>query len=329
MINFEPIKLTIKDFMGHIFTELDFTQFQSAIILGKLDNNERKSNGTGKSTIAHAINFVLFAETPAGCAIDDIIRDQQSIAECTLEAKIGQDLYKIQRKRGKKTELKLYRWINSKWDPEDRRTTTQTDHALKELIKINFDTWKNTYLFAQGKLSEICESKTGLERRKLLKEPLNLVIYTKLFKIADARLKETEKSLELKKDLISNLGTPEVDIKETNLLLDQIINSINVTNYNIQQNNIDLENKQQSLKQLESLSSSDVKVLTNQLSELGITKNSIISTISTLQNQFDSQNRNQKSQNEQKEAKTKEILECKAKLCELEEKIVRTEEEIN
>ena len=142
----------------------------------------------------------------------------------------------------------------------------KTNEALQKLIKINFETWKNTVLFAQGKLSEICECKSGLERRKLLKEPLNLAIYTKLFKIADLRLKETEKSLTLKKDLIISLGDPDKDIKDTNELLDKVKILLDNINYNIQQNDINLENKRQSLKQLESLSSSDVKALTNQLS---------------------------------------------------------------
>ena len=89
MIDFEPLRLYIKDFKCHIETELDLTQFKSAIIIGKLNNNEGKSNGTGKSTIADSINFCLFGETPENTTIDEIIRDNQEMAEVTLEAKIG------------------------------------------------------------------------------------------------------------------------------------------------------------------------------------------------------------------------------------------------
>lgn len=329
MINIEPITLYVEDFMGHAETLIDFTQFQSAIIIGKLDNNERKSNGTGKSTIAHAINFALFGETPVGTAIDDVIRDNCDYAKVYLDLKIDSELYRIQRKRGKKTELKLFRYVNGKFDPEDRRTDTQTKESFQKLIKINYDTFCNTVLFPQGKLSDICEAKTGLERRKLLKEPLNLAIYSKLQKIANGRLQESEKKLFLKNNSVSSLGDPSKDLKEFNDLLEKNIKDINNINYNIEQTDLLLENKRHDLKEVEKLASSDIKTITTQLSELNITKRTIKSALSTLENQHNNYICSKNKYIKDKHAKNTELDTVKSSLKALQEKEIRLEGDIN
>ena len=58
-----PISLEIENFMNHKDSFVDFTQFNSCLIVGKDINDYRKSNGTGKSTL---FKLILGEEQPDG-----------------------------------------------------------------------------------------------------------------------------------------------------------------------------------------------------------------------------------------------------------------------
>ena len=52
-----PIRIYLENFMGHIQSDIDCTQFNSCLIVGKNKNNAHISNGVGKSTIFKAIDL--------------------------------------------------------------------------------------------------------------------------------------------------------------------------------------------------------------------------------------------------------------------------------
>ena len=59
------IRLYIENFMCHESSYIDFSQFSSALIIGKVENNELHSNGVGKTTIfiSFPLNFHFFADS--------------------------------------------------------------------------------------------------------------------------------------------------------------------------------------------------------------------------------------------------------------------------
>ena len=65
----EFLKLHIKDFKTYISADIDFSKFNSALVVGKRKDDEAVSNGTGKSTISDALDYVIFDEYDACCLL--------------------------------------------------------------------------------------------------------------------------------------------------------------------------------------------------------------------------------------------------------------------
>src|SRR6185312_15774394 len=101
--------------MCHECSFIDFTQFSTALIVGKVDNNDLYSNGVGKTTIFKALEYVLFNQ--ADVNLEKIIRDGCDSCSITLDFIVDNVEYRIIRKRTKKsTDFSLYERTNEKTD---------------------------------------------------------------------------------------------------------------------------------------------------------------------------------------------------------------------
>ena len=69
-----PSRLYVKDFMCYDDAFIDFSQFNSALIIGKSDNPD-VSNGVGKTTLFRAIEYVLFNYSDVN--LEDIVTGKQ------------------------------------------------------------------------------------------------------------------------------------------------------------------------------------------------------------------------------------------------------------
>lgn len=262
-----PRKLILENYMGHKYSEIDCTLFNSCLIVGVNKNDPLTSNGVGKSTIFFGVDFVLFGEHPAP-KIEDIIRDGADFTQVTFEFELNQDIYQVIRRRSKSsTNLYLNQLIGDTWESKTSKTNTQTELELHKLIKISYKAFKNSILFAQKDLEGIPSANSD-KRKELLKEPLQILIYNKYHKIANKNLEKQIKELDKIKILIENLGDPKEELK--NILLE-----IEKTSYLIKEKKsyrIDLQNeldkKRQELSDLERMINSDAVSVNNQLLEI-------------------------------------------------------------
>ena len=208
-----PLNLTIENFMGNVKSELDFTLFDSCLVVGRNKHNDRESNGTGKSTIFKAIDFVLFGEYPTR-HIDKIVREGEDKCTVAMEFMSGASTYRatrIRRVQAGQTELRLDEKAGDKWVPKGQRTSGHAAKELAKLVRINYESFKSSVLFAQGDLSGLAAA-TPDKRKALLKEPLQLAIYSKFEKIAKTKTKALEEEYKLLCSRISTLGNPQIDI---------------------------------------------------------------------------------------------------------------------
>lgn len=234
----KPVRLYIDNFMCHDKSFVDFSQFNAALIVGKVENNELFSNGVGKTTVFKAIEYVLFNQ--ADVNLEKIIRDEENSCQVTLDFLIGDQEFRVRRKRNKKgsTDLTLlqrtanpgeegevYHTVNLDakgnvylpldnekfWKDISGRRAADTEKELEKLIKINFKAFRSTIHFIQNDLMGL-PTATPESRKKILKEALNLIIYTKLEKIAKDKSNILSKDIERHKTLIDNLGNPEQDL---------------------------------------------------------------------------------------------------------------------
>jgi len=214
------LKLYIENFMGNRKSELDFTAFSSCLIVGVNKHNDRESNGTGKSTIFKAIDFVLFGKYSAA-HIDEIIREGADKCTVSLEFKSGDSIYRVTRIRHSKTELKLEEKAGDKWIPKGQRTSKQAAKELEKLIRINYEAFRGSILFAQGDLSGLAAA-TPDKRKALLKEPLQLAVYSKFEEIAKKKNKKLEEDLQLINTQLDVLGNPQEIINDYSKRIEQI-----------------------------------------------------------------------------------------------------------
>src|SRR5579885_1136663 len=100
----KPIYLYIENFTSHQKSEIDFSGFSTALIVGKSNNNELISNGVGKTSIFRAIEWVLYNQTRDAITDKDVLLEDL-ILEGTKKCKviydfcIENDIFRIIRMR--------------------------------------------------------------------------------------------------------------------------------------------------------------------------------------------------------------------------------------
>jgi exonuclease SbcC len=198
--------------MCHNESHIDFNKFSAATIIGKTKDNLALSNGTGKTSIFKALDFVLFNEYPTNKA-EKIVRDGADVCKVIFEFQIDSNIYRITRLRNRKSkkEIKLDQLIDNNWVSLSQKTDKETEVEIQKLIKINYTSFKNSILFAQGDLSGLA-SATATERRQLLKEPLQLAIYSKFEEVSKKKKQKVEQDISGVLSLIKNIGNPSEDI---------------------------------------------------------------------------------------------------------------------
>lgn len=285
------LRLYIKDFMCYEGAYIDFSEFNSAVIIGKKENNDNIANGVGKSTIFNAIEYVFFNQSEF--PLEELIRDDTTLCRVVIDFVIDDREYRLARTRTKKgsTDLILLErnaqegtveevyhsmvgnfeapWIERKdtkkhWKDLSGSRAGDTEKDLAKLIKINHKSFLSTTLFPQNDITGLATA-TPEKRKSILKDALNLAIYVKLEKIAKEKFNVLSKEAEKLSLLISNLGDPQKDLSKCQ---EQIVVA--------QQS---LKDKTQSLNKLElEIAAHDEKIgdLGNQLTKMEAKFSSLI-----------------------------------------------------
>jgi DNA repair exonuclease SbcCD ATPase subunit len=261
-----PIHLYIENFLCHEKSVIDFTQFSSALIVGKVENSDLHSNGVGKTTIFKAIEYALFNASDVN--LEKLIRDECNSCKVIFDFKINDQTYRVCRLRTKKgtSDVSLFErnavegdkdLINDPssskdyWKDISGRRAPDTEKDLVKLIKINAKSFRSTVHFAQNDFTGIT-SATPEKRKTLLKEILSLSIYSKLEKISKEKASTLSKQIDKNESLIENLSGSEDDlnsfnkqiIENNNLIISSSLNSkkseeeINKLNQSLQAKNL-------------------------------------------------------------------------------------------
>lgn len=313
-----PSKLYIENFMCHEKSYIDFSEFNSALIVGKIENNELYSNGVGKTSIFKAIEYVLFNQ--ADINLEKIIRDDTNFCQIVFDFFIEDNEYRVSRKRTKKgstdlsllqrtsnigDEIEVYHTISNSplfdkkfWKDISGRRAIDTEKELEKLIKINFKSFRGTVHFLQNDFSGLTTS-TPEKRKAIFKDSLNLMVYSRLEKIAKDKANIIYKDLEKNKVLIESLGDVKGNLfeleKQHLLLSEQLLknnsmlidptNNLLIANeklLNITSSHKELENKSTLLLEKEKLILNDKINLENLIKEYYVKKASTIKIAKTL-----------------------------------------------
>lgn len=235
-----PIRLSIKDFCSHSFTEFYFDDFQSALIIGRVRDNDRFSNGSGKSTIFNAIEYVLFNESHFS-TLDKVIRDGCDVCRVEFDfyASMDKEVYRIVRSNSRKTgtDVRLFRQINNDWKDLTQRRVGDSEKEIIKILGFNYKAFCASVLFSQAGSENSAQRDFGNlpaltpeKRKSVLREVLQLNIYNNYEKLAKNKQEGLLSLLEKEKIVLSTLGDPDVillDLAKESIELDHILIPLN------------------------------------------------------------------------------------------------------
>jgi len=191
-----PVRLTVKNFMsyGEEAVELDFSGIHVASLSG--------DNGNGKSALLDAMTYALWGKTRASgsqaSGEDDLVRLGAEDMEVQLEFRIGEDGYRVTRKRNRRTrsgdwQLHL-RDESGDWRPSGGSSMSETGRHLARLLRMEYETFLNSAYIQQGRADEFTRQKPN-DRKRILGDILDLSRYDRLEEMARERRGECDLAL--------------------------------------------------------------------------------------------------------------------------------------
>ena len=215
-----PLRIYLKNFMNHRLTEIDCTNFQSVLIVGKSQKNERISNGVGKTTIFRAIEYALFNQSHA-TTLDRVVRDGKKKAVVEFDFELGGEVYRIYRHRTStgSADVRWYKKVGEEFESISGRSPSDTDALIRDKIKITHKAFTYSVLFRQADLTGITSVSDPKKRKEVLKEPLNLSAFTKLEEMAAEKRKPVKKKIDNLEGSIQVIGSPDADIAKSEIEL--------------------------------------------------------------------------------------------------------------
>lgn len=219
-----PVRLLVKDFGTHAFTEFSFNEFQNALVIGKIKDNDSRSNGSGKSTIFNAIEYVLFNEVQFS-SLEKTIRDGCDICRVEYDfiSALDNGLYRIIRSNSRKTgtDVRLFKQTSSDiWEDLTQRRVSDTEKEILKIIGFNYKSFCASVIFCQlGSENNVQKDFGNLpyltpeKRKTVLREVLQLNIYSNYEKLAKSKYNNLLNDLEKNKIVLSTIGNPKEELE--------------------------------------------------------------------------------------------------------------------
>jgi exonuclease SbcC len=191
-----PVKLTLRNFMsyGEEPTTLDFAGMHVACLSG--------DNGNGKSALLDAITYALWGETRASgsqaSSEDDLVRLGAEEMEVTFEFLLGEDRYRVIKKRNRRT--RTGDWQVHVADPDGTWRSAggsgmrDTERQLIRILRMEYETFLNSAYIQQGRADEFTRQKPDA-RKRILADILDLSRYDRLETMAKEHRAECDLAL--------------------------------------------------------------------------------------------------------------------------------------
>ena len=216
-----PIKLALRNFMCYRdnVPQLHFEGFHVACLCG--------DNGNGKSALLDAITWALWGKARAK-SDDDLIYLGEAEMEVEFEFAVGQNRYRVLRKRVKgglkrtgQTILELQAETSQGFAPITGNSIGETQRKIIEILRMDYQTFINSALLLQGRADEFSMKRPG-ERKEVLSNILGLSLYDDLEKLARNYAKEREIQQRSRSDDLARIeqqleqrGKYEAELQET------------------------------------------------------------------------------------------------------------------
>lgn len=183
-----PLSLHLTNWMPFAEEELDLSPIHVAALTGE--------NGAGKSSVLDAITWALWGKA-RGDADEDRIRAGAQLCKVILRFEVNGRIFRVDRtkKRGKgKSSGQSTLTLFDEQGDISGATMKETQAAIIDLIKMDYQTFCNSVFLRQGHSDEFTISDPA-DRKRVLASILGLDQYDALEMLAKARLRESEDSI--------------------------------------------------------------------------------------------------------------------------------------
>lgn len=171
-----PVKLKLENFFSHKCSEVDFSLFNSALLVGSVDGDYSRSNGSGKSAVMEAILWCLYNKSRS-TTMDDVITWGENKCEVSLQFSHGESQYLVKRTRMRNTSTSTVDLStigeDGKWKSLSGSTTGETNDRIASLLKIDYKTFVNSAYFRQNDISEFATSEAS-KKKEILKSIVDI-----------------------------------------------------------------------------------------------------------------------------------------------------------
>jgi len=222
------IALNMRNFLSYSDQHIHFKSFEGVVFLiGKIEDDASKSNGSGKSAIFDAISWVLFG-TSRTSDDDELIKGGEKQAEVVLDFELDEKIYNVSRikKYGKSQTLAFTNMTDHIALTGNRVDETQA--KIIEVLGLDNELYENTVFARQGRIDEFPRQKPA-KRKQMLQDILKIDMYEKWETEAKemARTYETQREtlkmvIEKGQNEIDVLTVGEADINQKNAALNAV-----------------------------------------------------------------------------------------------------------
>jgi DNA repair exonuclease SbcCD ATPase subunit len=214
-----PSRLKMKNFFSHKDSEIDFSMFNSALLIGNTEGNYSKSNGSGKSAVFEAILWCLFNKSRAAM-MDDIIRWGEKTCSVDLEFSHNDVRYMVTRIRNRINSTSSVEFFilgkDGIWQNSSCSTSGDTNLKIEEVIKLDYKTFINSVYFRQNDISEFAECDPS-KKKEILKSIVDISRWDDYEKGARKKVRDINSECKVLRGAISDYDDVTARLADTAL----------------------------------------------------------------------------------------------------------------
>jgi len=212
-----PLKLILENFISHVRSELDFTKFDAALLVGAHSGNPYVSNGVGKSAIFDGMRWALTNKSRFSTK-NKVVKRGKELCKVTFEFMIEGVMYRIIRRlnnRSNTTDVVFSKKVGRRWEDDGLTcdTPTMTNRKIVEIVKMSDDTFVNSVYFKQNDISGFASATTA-KRKEILKEVLQIGMWDVFQQVAKESVKRYETQCDSLEERLKIIGDTELQRKQ-------------------------------------------------------------------------------------------------------------------
>lgn len=184
--------------------EIDLSDVQACLVLGRINDDAELSNGAGKSSLFEAIVVNFFGKSSGRAdVLDSYINDSMSKMYIEIIFKIDGQRFKSVRSKTRNSSALYEIFLDTTSDVLEDATWKKTDKTIEEILGLSAKTYSSTTYLNERESLQIITG-TSSERKEILRELLNIELYEKAAKACNKKFDDLDKKIQVHINLIQD-----------------------------------------------------------------------------------------------------------------------------